>query len=131
MTRPSRDPHSDLEDEGIPDLQEGYPEQGWTADPNQGPVPRDDPVAVDDTTPVSHRADESLGDRLRREEPEPSVEDEPPGLAAFSRDEDVARRAGRLVADSSDDRATGEDVGPDMGGFLPEERAMRVEDEGP
>jgi hypothetical protein len=39
MREPSRDPASPLEDEGIPDLQDGTPQQQWANDPQQHPVP--------------------------------------------------------------------------------------------
>jgi Family of unknown function (DUF5709) len=120
-----RDPRSEFEEQGIPDLQDGYPEQGWAEDPQQAPVPGDEPVAVDDfgTTVEEQREGEPLEGRLRREQPDRSPGEEPPP------------RAGRLVQDDegvrddteSDEVAT--DVGADAGGFSAEEAAVRVEDE--
>jgi hypothetical protein len=119
-----RDPRSEFEEQGIPDLQDGYPEQEWAEDPQQAPVPGDEPVAVDGfgTTAEEQREGEPLDDRLRREEP-----DRPPG--------EEPHRAGRLVQEDegvrddteSDEVAT--DVGADTGGFSAEEAAVRVEDE--
>lgn len=67
-----RDPRSEFEDQGIPDLQDGYPEQKWAEDPQQAPVPGDEPMALDDhgTTAEEQRTGESLDDRLHREDPD-------------------------------------------------------------
>jgi hypothetical protein len=69
---PVPDPHSRFEDEGIPDLQDGTPEQQWAVDPQEAPLPADHPVAVDDfgTTVEEQIEGEPLGARLGREEPE-------------------------------------------------------------
>jgi hypothetical protein len=124
----NRDPRSEFEDQGIPDLQDGYPEQQWAEDPQQAPVPGDEPLALDDygTTAEEQREGEPLDARLRREEPDidmTTVTEEP-------------RRSGRLVqqdegvrADTESEEIAG-DVGPDGGGFSAEESAMRVEDNG-
>jgi hypothetical protein len=122
-----RDPRSEFEDQGIPDLQDGYPEQEWMEDPQQAPVPGDEPVAVDDfgTTAEEQRAGEPLDDRLRREEP-----DVLPGQTA-----EAPRQAGRLVQedegvrDDTESEEVATDVGADTGGFSAEESAVRVEDE--
>jgi uncharacterized protein DUF5709 len=119
-----RDPRSRLEDEGIPDLQDGYPQQEWAEDPQQAPVPGDEPVALDDfgTTAEEQREGESLDGRLAREEP-----DRPPG--------EESPRAGRLVQqdegvrDDTESEEVATDVGADSGGFSAEEDAVRVEDE--
>jgi hypothetical protein len=123
----NRDPRSELEDQGIPDLQDGYPEQQWAEDPQQAPVPGDEPLALDDygTTAEEQSEGESLDGRLSREEP-----DVGPGGA------ETPRRAGRLVQedegvrDDTESEEIAQDVGPDAGGFTAEEAAMRVEDEG-
>jgi hypothetical protein len=69
---PEHDPHSRFEDEGIPDLQDGTPEQQWAVDPQEAPLPADEPVAVDDygTTNEEQIQGESLTGRLGREVPE-------------------------------------------------------------
>ncbi len=69
---PEHDPRSRLEDEGIPDLQAGTPEQQWAVDPEEMPVPGDEPTALDDygTTADEQRDGEPLDARLRREAPE-------------------------------------------------------------
>lgn len=123
-----RDPRPEFEDEGIPDLQDGYPEQWWAEDPQQAPVPGDEPIAVDDhgTTAEEQREGESLDGRLSREEPD---WDQGAGRPA-------SERAGRLVEEDEGIRpdtekdAVADDVGPDTGGFTAEEEAMRIEDEG-
>ncbi|MFD2357722.1 hypothetical protein ACFSTC_63245 [Nonomuraea ferruginea] len=45
---PEHDPRSRFEDEGIPDLQDGTPEQQWAEDPQEAPLPADHPTAVGD-----------------------------------------------------------------------------------
>ncbi len=69
---PERDPRSRFEDEGIPDLQDGTPEQRWAVDPQEAALPGDEPVAMDDfgTTGAEQREGESLDGRLNREVPE-------------------------------------------------------------
>ncbi|MFB9837580.1 DUF5709 domain-containing protein [Actinoallomurus acaciae] len=124
----NRDPRSELEEQGIPDLQDGYPEQQWAEDPQQAPVPGDEPVAVEDfgTTAEEQRAGESLDGRLSREEPD---------VDAAGATE-IPRGAGRLVQqdegvrDDIESEEIAEDVGPDTGGFTAEEAAIRVEREG-
>jgi Family of unknown function (DUF5709) len=124
----NRDPRSELEEEGIPDLQDGYPQQQWAEDPQQAPVPGDEPVALEDfgTTAEEEREGESLDGRLSREEPDVGA-----GGAT-----EIPRGAGRLVQqdegvrDDTESEEIAEDVGPDSGGFTAEEAAMRVEREG-
>ena len=69
---PEPDPHSRFEDEGIPDLQSGTPEQQWAVDPQEEPIPADRPIAVDDfgLTAEEQREGEPLAARLAREVPE-------------------------------------------------------------
>lgn len=70
---PEHDPHSRFEDEGIPDLQDGTPQQQWAVDPQEAPLPADRPIAVDDfgTTVDEQIQGEPLDGRLSREIPEP------------------------------------------------------------
>ncbi|WP_084963561.1 DUF5709 domain-containing protein [Thermoactinospora rubra] len=70
--RPEHDPRSRFEDEGIPDLQDGTPQQQWAVDPQEAPLPADEPTAVDDygTTVDEQIQGEPLNSRLDREEPE-------------------------------------------------------------
>jgi hypothetical protein len=114
------------EDEGIPDLQDGSPEQYWAEDPQEASVPGDDPAALDDygMTGDEMNAGEPLDGRLRREEPDGPSQDDGP-----------ADPAGRLVApdegahpDTEED-LVGDDVGDDGGGYTAEEAAMRVDEE--
>ncbi|GAA4512942.1 DUF5709 domain-containing protein [Nonomuraea ferruginea] len=69
---PEHDPRSRFEDEGIPDLQDGTPEQQWAEDPQEAPLPADHPTAVDDfgTTVDEQIRGEPLEGRLEREVPE-------------------------------------------------------------
>jgi hypothetical protein len=136
---PEPDPRSELEDEGIPDLSDSAPEQERAEDPQQAPVPGDQPVAVNEfgTTAEEQREGESLEDRLGREEPEPPEMQSPAVRAQYGaapqQRPDGAGRSGRLVVPSqgfgpdreADEVAT--DVGPDRGGYSAEEEAMRVE----
>ena len=66
---PEPDPRSRFEDEGIPDLQDGSPEQERAVDPQEAPVPADQPMAIDDfgTTADEQAAGAPLDDRLGRE----------------------------------------------------------------
>lgn len=121
-----RDPRSELEDQGIPDLQDGFPEQNWAEDPQQAPIPGDEPMAVDDygTTAEEQREGESLDGRLRREEPETGTHETDPALAGRLVQQDEG------VRDDTESEEVATDVGPDTGGFTAEESAMHVEDEG-
>jgi hypothetical protein len=127
----NRDPRSEFEDEGIPDLQDGYPEQQWAQDPQQAPVPGEEPMALDEhgTTAEEQREGEPLDGRLSREEPDPALGPDPGEAGA-------PERAGRLIQEDEGARpdtekdAVAGDAGPDTGGFSAEEEAVRVEDEG-
>ncbi|MEU7913819.1 DUF5709 domain-containing protein [Microbispora bryophytorum] len=128
QNRPQPDPRSRFEDEGIPDLQEGTPEQQWAEDPQEMPLPGDRPLGLDEygTTPNEMREGESLGRRLSREVPEEDVRlGTEPGRAGRLVDPD-----GGMGVDTEKDMIA-EDVGPDLGGYTAEEQAMRVEDETP
>ena len=127
MTGPERgrDIPSRFEDEGIPDLQEGTPEQQWSRDPQEAPLPGREPAAVLDhgTTAEEQREGEPLDLRLSREEPDVDA----------GGDAEAAGDVGRLVAPDEGARADDEkdeiatDVGPDFGGFTAEEAAMHIE----
>jgi hypothetical protein len=69
---PEHDPRSRFEDEGIPDLQDGTPQQQWAVDPQEAPLPADHPVAADDfgTTVEEQIEGEPLAGRLDREVPD-------------------------------------------------------------
>ncbi|GAA3447156.1 DUF5709 domain-containing protein [Planomonospora venezuelensis] len=90
---PEHDPHSRFEDEGIPDLQDGTPQQQWAVDPQEAPLPGDRPMAVDDfgTTVDEQIQGESLEGRISREVPEEQpmfgVADEPAGGPRGDRDD--------------------------------------------
>jgi hypothetical protein len=75
---PEPDPRSPLEDEGIPDLEEGAPGQQWAVDPQRAPVPADNPAGVDlyGTTASEQAAGESLARELASERPDPIVREE-------------------------------------------------------
>jgi hypothetical protein len=167
--RPEPAPRSRFEDEGIPDLQEGTPEQQWAQDPQEMPLLADRPVGLDEygTTATEMREGESLDMRLSREtpdaDPEFGIGDEERGaddeLLDFPEDDlpelpddgaaepqegvrgdrsydiEEHHQAGRLVDPSEGLREdtekdmVAEEVGPDFGGYAPEEDAMRVEDD--
>lgn len=123
---PERDPRSPLEDEGIPDLQSGAPEQQWAVDPQEEPVPGDQPVAVDDfgTTPQEQYEGESLDGRLAREQPdlldnrpgdgEPEGDgDRPASVADVLDDLDSRAPATERVLDDFDEAPA--DTGPGIG----------------
>ncbi len=132
MGEPGRDPESSLEDEGIPDLQDGTPQQQWASDPQQQPVPGDEPMAVDEygTTAEEQREPESLDGRLAREEADAA---EPAEATQAAAPGEVAEPAVRVVepdeggAPDTEKDMIADDVGPDAGGYSAEERAMHVE----
>lgn len=66
------DPGADPEDQGIPDLQDGTPQQERASDPQQESVPGDLPTAGTRAapTPAESREGESLDERLAQQEPE-------------------------------------------------------------
>ena len=122
-----------LEDDGIPDLQDGGPEQGWMEDPQFAPVPGERANASVDfgTTAREQSEGESLSGRLAREVPDVLDRDDVRAAEAPERtvpqldqdvDTDVGDDSGTdTVAD--DVLATGE---APTGGEGPEERAMHV-----
>jgi Family of unknown function (DUF5709) len=122
MTEPN--PRSRFEDEGIPDLQDGTPEQQWAEDPQEMALPGDEPVGVDQygTTAEEQAAGESLTRKLAREQPE--LGEEPV---------DTSQTAGRIVEEDegahpdTEKDSIARDVGPDFGGYTAEEEAMRIE----
>jgi hypothetical protein len=134
MTRPEPDPPSRFEDEGIPDLQEGTPEQQWRQDPQEMPLPGREP-----SPGLRHALDgdgEDLDDRLAAEVPDVSEADIPTGVSPdLDADDPALQTAGRLVAPDEGTREDTEkdevatDVGPDFGGFTAEEAAIHIEPE--
>jgi len=130
-----RDPGSRFEDAGIPDLQDGTPEQQQAEDPQELPLPGDAPNASVDwgTTAEEQLEGEPLDVRLAREEPDAALE-EINGAPRRREDVDDAE-VGRLVNEERlqpgdtqpDTDAT--DVGMDGGGLTQEERAIHLEPE--
>lgn len=137
---PEPDPRSRFEDEGIPDLQDGTPEQQWAVDPQEAPVPADHPVAVDDygTTVEEEVQGEPLDSRLDREEPErqpqfgagePTRGEETPGETAGPAGEAVTEDSGLGVgSDLNTDYQPDEGVDPEWPA-QPEEPSGRLWDE--
>ncbi|MGI5267659.1 DUF5709 domain-containing protein [Nonomuraea sp. CA-218870] len=107
---PEHDPHSRFEDEGIPDLQDGTPEQQWAEDPQEAPLPADRPIAVDDygTTVDEQIQGEPLDGRLEREVPEEE--------ASFGTDTPVTVQ--RAPRSDPDERPLTEDGGLGVGSDL-------------
>jgi hypothetical protein len=125
MGEPGHDPESPLEAEGIPDMQDGTPQQQWASDPQEQPVPGDQPVATETygTTAEEQHEGEPLEGRLAREEWEVSE-----AAAAESGGTRVVEPDAGAAPDTEKEMI-GEDVGPDSGGYSPEERAVRIESE--
>ncbi|MFI6789937.1 DUF5709 domain-containing protein [Nonomuraea sp. NPDC050383] len=98
---PEHDPRSRFEDEGIPDLQDGTPEQQWAVDPQEAPLPGDRPIAVDEhgTTIDEQIQGESLDGRLSREVPDDQPLYEVDGPATV-RDETAGDDDERVTEDS-------------------------------
>lgn len=137
------EPASEMEDEGIPDMDDTLASKEATGDAQEGLiVPRDHPIAADDfgTTAAEESAGESLDGRLARELPDtlsPEVE------ALDADDRDIADQpfvadgdgyaVGRLVESDEGARSdteaelTARSAGIDRGGFSAEEAAMHLD----
>jgi hypothetical protein len=122
-----------LEDDGIPDLQDGVPEQDWAEDPQFAPVPGERPNASVDygTTAFEQSQGEPLTGRLDREIPEsaPDVrpaEDPNRPAAQLEQDLDTTPPTDSGTGRTADDiEATAE---PTVGGEGPEEGAVHLAD---
>lgn len=136
MTRPEGQTARDVafEDNGVPDLQDGSPEQQWNEDPEFLPEPGERANASVDfgTTAFEQSEGESLSGRLDRELPDDTDLDVRPA-------EDPQRTPVQLHQD--DDRGTLDDSGTNrtsddvlavgdepVGGQGPEEAAVHVTD---
>jgi hypothetical protein len=122
-----------LEDDGIPDLQDGTPQQDWAEDPQFAPVPGERPNASVDfgTTSLEQSEGESLSGRLDRELPDDAPDVRPsedPNRAAVQLDQDLNTTPD---TDSGTNR-TADDVeatgDPTVGGEGPEEGAVHLTD---
>ena len=119
------------EDDGIPDLQDGTPEQAWAEDPEFAPVPGDEPNASVDygTTAFEQSQGESLTARLDRELPDdapdvrPSADPNRPG-AQLDQDLDTTPPTDSGTERTADDIEATAD--PAVGGEGPEEGAVHV-----
>jgi Family of unknown function (DUF5709) len=108
------DPHSRFEDEGIPDMQDGTPQQQWAVDPQEAPLPGDRPMAIDDfgTTVQEQIEGESLEGRLQREVPEEQPEfGVDPAEERTRRPDDASDSE---VGDEPDSAETGLGAGSDL-----------------
>ena len=146
MTQPHDLP---LEGEGLPEVaDDATPERARVPEPQEVPLPGDEPVAVQDygTTVEEQLAGEPLDGRLAREEPEPQVDplrprhvDEPRDdidpADALSGADDLAgfeREPGRLVEEDEgahtdvEKDAVAMDVA-DRGGLSAEESAIHLD----
>lgn len=132
---------SGLEEEGIPDLQDGTPQQQWASDPQEMPAPADRSVASRDygTTVNEQMHKEPLEQRLAREEPDVGADVDPlANVRVDEQDDDLdptEREVGRLVEPDQgahpdvEKDAVADDLGADGGGMSAEERAMHLTDE--
>lgn len=138
MTEPdgqtARDAELELQDEGIPDLEDGSPEAAWAEDPEFMPVPRDDPGASTDfgTTASEQSEGESLTGRLARELPDdaelPRRADDPEQAGMQLEQDGLTQPGDDSFTDSvSDDVAATADGR--VGGEGPEEAAVHVVEE--
>jgi hypothetical protein len=131
---------SRFEDAGIPDLQDGTPEQQQAEDPQELPLPGDAPNASVDwgTTVEEQLQGEPLDVRLAREQPDPALEEINGGRRRPADEAGSGDRVGRLANDdtsqSGDSVTSGPDtdatdVGMDGGGLTQEEQAVHLEPE--
>jgi hypothetical protein len=136
MTKPSEGQTArdiSLEDAGIPDLQDGVPEQGWMEDPQFHPVPAREPTASVDygTTAFEQFEGEPLGDRLDRELPDewPDVRpaaDPNKAPAQLEQDTNTTPNTDSGTNRTADDLEATDDT--TVGGEGPEEGAVRIID---
>jgi hypothetical protein len=117
------DPGRNPEEEGIPDLQDGSPEQYRASDPQQMPVPGDEPTAANrwGTTPFEQQHPESLDERLREEEPDLTEED--------ATDEVADEKTGLLSDDPDSPRPRNQDMfshRDPQSGLSAEEEAVHI-----
>jgi hypothetical protein len=135
MTQPEGQTARDisLEDDGIPDLQDGSPEQDWSEDPEFQPVPGERPGASTDfgTTAFEQSEGESLTGRLDREIPDDAPDVRPsesPDRATAQYEQDTSTTPD---TDSGTNR-TADDVeataDEPVGGESAEERAVHITD---
>lgn len=128
------DDRTRFEEEGIPDLQDGTPQQHWSSDPQEAPpVGREEPLGADEhgVTADEQRRGESLDDRLARDRPDPAADPQQEGVDSGHTDESAGRivEQDRGAETDVEKETTAEDAGVDGGGFEPEESAMRIEPE--
>jgi hypothetical protein len=135
MTQPEGQTARDisLEDDGIPDLQDGVPEQDWMEDPQFAPVPGERPSASVDygTTAAEQAEGESLDGRLAREIPAdaPDVrpaEDPRRAQAQLEQDLDTTPPTDSGTERTADDIEATADA--PVGGEGPEESAVHIID---
>ena len=135
MTQPEGQTARDisLEDDGIPDLQDGVPEQDWMEDPQFAPVPGERPNASVDygTTAAEQAEGESLDGRLAREIPDdaPDVrpaEDPRRAQAQLEQDLDTTPPTDSGTERTADDIEATADA--PVGGEGPEEGAVHIID---
>lgn len=137
---PDRDPGRHLEDEGVPDLQDGAPEQRWAEDPQGMPAPGERPVgSAEYGTTVDEQVEgEPLGRRLARERPDTGADVDP--LANVHVDEEVEpldppeQAVGRLVegdegAHTDTEKDVVADDVEDADALSAEEEAVHLSDE--
>jgi hypothetical protein len=119
-----RERPSVLEGEGVPDLQDGTPEQQWADDPQEMPAPAEKPLGSDEygTTVEEQVHREPLHVRLAREQAESDVDAS-------------ERETGRLVEPDEgahpdlEKDAVAREAQHDVSGRTAEEEAVYVSDE--
>jgi hypothetical protein len=137
MTEPdgqtARDVGLELEDEGIPDLQDGTPAAAQAEDPEFMPVPGDRPGASADfgTTAAEQAEGESLAGRLDREQPDDAAdvrrsEDPDHALTQLGQDDATTPPTESATERTADDVEAS--AAPAVGGEGPEEDAMHLTD---
>jgi hypothetical protein len=129
----ARDAELELQDEGIPDLEDGSPQAAWAEDPEFMPIPGDAPGASTDfgTTAFEQSRGESLTGRLDRELPDDADtvrRSEDPDQARLQLEQDTSTT---FDTDSGTNK-TADDVEATadrpVGGEGPEEAAVHVVD---
>jgi hypothetical protein len=130
MREQPSEPKSDLDQEGIPDMEGAYPGEAATGTTSEGVMPPgDEPKGVEEygVTAAQQAQDEPVALRAWREEPEVGAGD-PAGVEAPDRL--VAPDQG-MVAHDDEGAMVGTDAVNDTGARSGEESAMRVTDDAP
>lgn len=130
MRNEPREPVSELEQEGIPDMEGAYPGEAATGTRwDETVAPGDEPLAAEEfgVTPAEERQDEPLAVRVQREEPDALPARDEVDIADDHSARVVGPGAGAIGDDEPD--ALGSEAVDDTGGRSAEETAVGLTSE--